>query len=100
MIENVAAKPKKAQREIAKLYRSDKPDDMSLAKTRAAQVPPSPPQRITKLHGVDLSLEKLIGDFPENQAKDLRSAHELIRGVLKAARDEFAAFREKEMTDV
>lgn len=97
IIEGVASKPKKDQRQIAKLYRSDKPDDVSLAKTRAAQVPPSPPGRITQLHGVELSLEKLINEFPVTQKKDLRSAHALIKGVLKSARDEFASFRKKEI---
>ena len=34
IIEGVASKPKKDQRQIAKLYRSDKLDDVTLAKTR------------------------------------------------------------------
>jgi hypothetical protein len=60
MLENVAKLPKQDRKRIAELYRSDAPRDRSLAKTRAAKLPPPPPPDLTLIHRIRIDAERLV----------------------------------------
>ncbi len=49
LLENIAAMPAKDRRRTFELYRSDDPQERSLAKSRAANLPPIPPASLTIL---------------------------------------------------
>lgn len=96
MIENIAAMPKPEQRELAKLARSDDPDDQRLAATRATRNPPMPPARLTWIRDAIKSTERALDDKITAAQGELRSALASLKAALKESEQHYQELRRKE----
>ncbi|HEX9642075.1 MAG TPA: ParB/RepB/Spo0J family partition protein [Candidatus Krumholzibacteria bacterium] len=82
--------------EIQKLYRSDDPEERSLAKTRAARKPPMPPKRLAWIREAIRLTEHAIDDSLRVAQGDLRSALTSLKAALKASEEHHRERRVKE----
>lgn len=96
VIENVAAMPKPEQREVAKLARSDDPDDQRLAATRATRNPPVPPARLTWIREAIKNTERALDDKISAGKGELRSALASLKAALKESEQHYGELRRKE----
>lgn len=97
MLETLAEKPAAERREIVNLYKSDDPAKRSLAKTRAAKLPPVPPAVLADLDQAVRWLDKAASrETPRSQnyealaakVRSLQEAEEKDYERLKAAEEE------------
>lgn len=98
MLDNIATMPAKRRSETVKLYRSGVPEEMSLARTRAAAVPPPPDPRIAMLDQAHQSLmaaKKRKTDSHTSFIKDLAGE---VAAVLGELREEYKQLKEREMS--
>jgi ParB-like chromosome segregation protein Spo0J len=74
MLETLAEKPATERAVIVTLYRSGDPEQRSLAKTRAAKLPPLPDPR----HSQTREMQRLVKNCIRLKADDLRGAYEFV----------------------
>lgn len=91
MLENIASKPAGERREIIGLYRSGDPEKRSLAKTRAAKLPPMPDPRYTATTEMLRSAKACVRMKPD----DLTAAYENLVDELQAIVGELDELYEK-----
>jgi len=96
ILDNVASKPKSEQKQLAKLYDSGKPDSISLAKSRAAHVPPSPPLDLSLWTGVRIRCEKALKLTRPKYKRDATKAVAAVVQLTKMMESDFKEFQKKE----
>jgi hypothetical protein len=67
---NLAEMPSSERRSVLDLYASADPRDRSLAKTKAADLPPEPDPRYIELRGIARRIEQCAGKTPADAFTD------------------------------
>ena len=96
ILDNVASKPKREQKQIAKLYDSGEPDSMALAKSRAAGVPLSPPVDLSLWTSVLIRSERALKQTRPKYKRDAMTAITAVVNLTNIMRADFKEFQKKE----
>lgn len=96
MLETIAERPKDERRELLDLYRSEKPADRELAKTRAAKLPPAVPESLGLLRDAIRTVERSLNYEDTVARQEIRSALASLRGALKENEQSYQALRKRE----
>lgn len=96
IVANVARWRKREQRAFARLYRSDDPEDVSLAKSRAVKAPPAPPARLSWLRDAIRKVESAQDDRHEAASAKLETAHSALRDALAESEADYQELRKRE----
>ena len=98
MLANVASKPKRDRNQIAKLYQSEDEQKQTLAKTRAAALPPPLPDYFAASNGVVIELKKWARFSKGSKfERDVRALVDQCDAICETMREEYQTFKEEEM---
>lgn len=95
ILDNLIEKPVQERREIFRLYGSDNKEDVSLAKTKAAKLPPIPPPRLMDLSQALHWIKKAASRKRDDRAIELRKIAGMIESIFKDEQRDYETAKEQ-----